>query len=256
MLREILYRIHNSLTGGHLGITRTIAEFRKRFYCPNYIEKIADRIRNCSLCLQIKEIQPSTLKPRLQEITTATSFPRDILQTDIMAAYSTTPYKYILTAIDVFSKYLFAVPLMTVSAATVVSALVSLMFNHSYSPKEVMSDLGTQFVSEFLHELTKLLEIKNCPASFKHPQTIRVVGRSYAAVARILNLNNIQAFTNWRKYVPLAAFIHKTSYDTSFGCSPTVLFYGKEPMKPDSTATLSNNRHLTMSLLNGLGMKC
>ena len=32
MLKEILYRIHNSPTGGYLGITRTIAEFRKRFY--------------------------------------------------------------------------------------------------------------------------------------------------------------------------------------------------------------------------------
>ena len=51
MLGEIWYRIHNSPTGGHLGITRTIAEFRKRFYCPNYIEKIADYIRNCSSCL-------------------------------------------------------------------------------------------------------------------------------------------------------------------------------------------------------------
>ena len=135
MLKEILYRIHNSLIGGHLGKTRTIAEFRKRFYCPNYFEKIADHIRSCSLCLQVKEVQLSRLKPRLQEIATATSFPGDILQTDIMGAYPTTPYKYILTAIDVFSKYLFAVPLMTVSAATVASALVSILFNHSYSPK-------------------------------------------------------------------------------------------------------------------------
>ena len=78
-----------------------------------------------------------------------------------------------------------------------------------------MSDLGTHFVSDLLHELTKLLEIKNCPASFKHPQTIGVVGRAHAALARILKLNNNQAFTNWHKYVPLEAFIHRRSYDTS-----------------------------------------
>ena len=211
MVREILYRIHNSPTGGHLGITRTIAEFRKRFYCPNYIEKIADSIRNSSSCLQVKQFQQSRLKPPLQERTTTTSLPGDILQIDIMGAYPATPYEYILTAIDVFSKYLFAVPLMTVSASTVASALVSIMFNHSYIPKELMSDLGTQFVSKLLHELTKLLEIKISHASLKHPQTIGVVERSRATLARILRLNSNQAFTNWHKYVPLAIFIHNTS---------------------------------------------
>ena len=213
-------------------ITRTIAEFRKRYYCPNYIEKIADYIKNCSSCLQVKQVRPSRLKPPLQEITTTTSFPGDILQIDIMGAYPTTAYKYILTAINVFSKYLFAVPLMTVSASTVASALVSTMFNHSYIPKEIMSDLGTQFVSELLHEITKLLEIKNSHASLKHPQTKVVVERTHAALARILKLNSNQAFTIWHKYVPLATFIHNTSHHTSIGCSPTVLFHGREPMKP------------------------
>ena len=103
-----------------------------------------------------------------------------------------------------------------------------------------MSDLGTQFVSELLHELTKLLEIKISHASLKHPQTIGVVERSHAALARILKLNSNQAFTNWHKYVPLAAFIHNTSYHTSIGCSPTVLFHGREPMKPLDLRFYSN----------------
>ena len=39
---EKMYRIHNAPTGGHLGITRTIQEIRNRFYCPNYVELVAD----------------------------------------------------------------------------------------------------------------------------------------------------------------------------------------------------------------------
>ena len=60
-MKEVMYRIHNAPTGGHLGITRTIEEFRKRFYCPNYVELVADYIRNCSTCLQMKQVQPSRL---------------------------------------------------------------------------------------------------------------------------------------------------------------------------------------------------
>ena len=59
-----------------------------------------------------------------------------------------------LTAIDVFSKDLFAVPLTTISAPSVAAALASIMFNHSYIPKEIKSDLGTQFVSELFSEVT------------------------------------------------------------------------------------------------------
>ena len=34
------------------------------------------------------------------------------------------------------------------------------------------------------------------------------------------------------KYVQLATFIHNTSYHSAIGCSPTVLFHGREPIKP------------------------
>ena len=42
MLKEVVYRKHNAPTGGHLGITKTTEDFRKRFYCPNYVELVAD----------------------------------------------------------------------------------------------------------------------------------------------------------------------------------------------------------------------
>ena len=90
---------------------------------------------------------------------------------------------------------------------------------------------GTQFVEE-LHELTKLLEINMSHASLKHPQTIAVVERSHAALTRFLKFNSNPTLTNWHRYLPLATFMHKTSHHTSIGCSPTVLFHGREPIKP------------------------
>ena len=60
---------------------------------------------------------------------------------------------------------------------------------HSYLPKAILSDLGTAFVSELLHELTKLLGIQLERASSKHPQTVGVVERSHSALKRILKLN-------------------------------------------------------------------
>ena len=42
VVKGVVYTIHNAPTGEHLRVTRTIEEFRKRFYCPNYVELVKD----------------------------------------------------------------------------------------------------------------------------------------------------------------------------------------------------------------------
>ena len=52
--REVVFRLHNSKTAGHFGIAKTIAEFRKRFYFPNFTEFLLSTVKNCLSCLQLK----------------------------------------------------------------------------------------------------------------------------------------------------------------------------------------------------------
>ena len=78
----------------------------------------------------------------------------------------------------------------------------------------------------------KLLEVQLKHASLKHPQTVGVVERSHSALKRILKLQTNEQWNDWYKYVPLAVFIHNTSFHSAIGCSPTVLFHGREPIKP------------------------
>ena len=105
------------------------------------------------------------------------------------------------------------------------------MFQHSYKPQEITSDLGTEFVSDRLHALSQLLEIKTSQASSKHLLTIGVVERAHVVLTRILKLNSNQTFIKWHKYLNLATFIDNTSYHTSIGCAPTVIFPGRDPVK-------------------------
>ena len=92
--------------------------------------------------------------------------------------------------------------------------------------------MGTSFVCELMHELTKLLETQLEHAISKHPQTVGVVESPHRALESILNLNTNEQWNDWFKYVQLANFIHNTSYHSAIGCSPTVLFHGREPLKP------------------------
>ena len=229
---EVVYRLHNSRTGGHLEMTRTTEEFRKRFYLPGFAEFLTNTIKNCLTCLQLKRAAAKYQIPPLQPISSLQCFPGDMMQIDIVGPMKSPVYKFVSTGIDVFSKYLFAAPLTNASADTVARELTKNFFMHSYIPKKIIADLGTTFTSELMLELTTLLEVQINHATLKHPQSIGLVERSHGPLKRILKLNTNEQWSDWHKYVPLATFIHNTSYSSSIGCCPSSIFHGREPTKP------------------------
>ena len=89
--KEILYRIHNSVWSGHKGVSLTIAEFRKRFYFPNFTERLTEYIRNCITCLQTKPAPTSALKPPLQPLSSLQNFPADLLLIDLAGKMHSSP---------------------------------------------------------------------------------------------------------------------------------------------------------------------
>ena len=100
-------------------------------------------------------------------------------------------YTHILTAMDVFSRYLFAIPIRNASAETVAGHLFHLFMQHSYLPPTILCDLGTVFTSKMMLELCSLLEINLKFATVKHPQTIGAIERSHATVKRIMSIMRI-----------------------------------------------------------------
>ena len=82
------------------------------------------------------------------------------MKIDLFGPFQSPVHKYVLSGLDVFSKYLFAVSLTPAHAGTVAKALIPRFFQHSYIPTIILSDLGISFVAEVVHGLSKLLEIR------------------------------------------------------------------------------------------------
>ena len=61
-------------------------------------------------------------------------------------------HRYILTLVDFATHYPEAVPLKTMDAETVAEALVNI-FSRLGVPEEILSDLGTQFISDCMKEV-------------------------------------------------------------------------------------------------------
>ena len=63
-------------------------------------------------------------------------------------------FKFILTVIDVFSKYAFAIPLQNKSATSIVDAFKKIL-THGRKPKKLQTDAGNEFINKSLKKFLK-----------------------------------------------------------------------------------------------------
>ena len=133
----------------------------------------------------------------------------------------------------VYTNHLFADLLANARADTNACELITVFPRHIYLRKSSLSYLETFFVSELVHELSKILQIrKKNHASSRDPQTVGVVERSLSAPEPIRNLNTNGRWSEWSNYISLATFIHNTSHQSVDGCRPRDFSHGREASKP------------------------
>ena len=132
-------------------------------------------------------------------------------------------YENIVTAMDVFSRYLFADTTANQDATTVAKVLINIMTKHAYLPTTLISDKGTAFTSHVIKELAGVLGINLKHATTKHAQTIGLLERSHASIKQSLKIETGERRSLWHKYVSIA------SYHSSIGCEPSRVFHGRIP---------------------------
>ena len=160
-----------------------------------------------------------------------TSFPGDILQLDLVGPFRpANGFITILPAIDVFTKYMFAIPLRRVTARAIVDALTSLFLRHAYIPQQILTDKGSQFISNLMKEATQLMDIELNHATVAHPQTIGLE-RSHADLKKTLKIYENENHSNWHRYIDYAVFAHNTSFNPQTGTTPADLFHAYQPHK-------------------------
>ena len=67
-------------------------------------------------------------------------------------------YKFVLTVIDVFSKYAYAIPLKNKSAESIVNAF-KLIISNGRTPKKLQTDAGNEFINKSLKKYLKQVKM-------------------------------------------------------------------------------------------------
>ena len=138
-------------------------------------------------------------------------------------------YENSVTAMDVFSRYLFAYPTSNQDATTTAKVIINIMTKHAYLPTTLISDKGTAFTSHVIKEVAGVLGITLKHATTKHAQTIGLLERSHASIQQSLKIEAGERRSLWHKYISNAVLNYNTSYHSSIGCEPSRVFHGRIP---------------------------
>ena len=193
---------------------------------------IREWVLSCEQCLRESRINPGLTPPPLQNPNEHITAPEDAMQIDLVPGLPPSGgYENIVTAMDVFSRYLFAYPTSNQDAKTDAQVLIYIMTKHAYLPTTLISDKGTAFTSHVIKEVAGVLGITLRHATTKHAQTIGLLERSHSSIKQALKIETGERRSLWHKYVSIAVLNYNTSCHASLGCEPSRVFHGRVPYK-------------------------
>ena len=166
---------HTIPLAGNFGRDKTAKRISKRLFWPTLFRDVADYCRRCPECQRTAKGSqrrvPLIPLPMMRE-------PFERIAMDIVGPLplSRKGNQYILVICDYATRYPEAMPLHSIDAGTVAEQLIQLFARVGIS-REILSDQGTNFMSQLLKELYNLLHIQRIRTSPYHPQTDGMVER-------------------------------------------------------------------------------
>ena len=229
LVNEVLRSFHGDF-GKHPGISKTIISYREKYCYPNMAKLIREWVMSYEQCLGESRNLPQLIRAPLQNPNEYITAPEDAMQIDLVPGLPPSGgYENIVTAMDVFSRYLFSYPTSNQDAETNAKMITSIMTKHAYLPTTLISDKGTAFTSHVIKEVAGVLGITLKHATTKHAQTNGLLERSHAPINLSLKTDTGEWRSLWHKYVSFAVLNYNTSHHVSIGCEPSKVFYGRTP---------------------------
>jgi transposase InsO family protein len=165
----VLHLHHNMLLTGHQGRERTTAVMKQRFWWKGMNTHCRRWIKSCVPCRRRKTPRPmrsGLTQPMFK------GHPMHTIAIDFVGPCPETENGdvWILTMIDVFTRWSIAIPLPNRKATTVQKALYEHLFTQHGFPVRILSDRGKEFIDAGLIKLCRWLGIAKIQTTGYQPQ--------------------------------------------------------------------------------------
>lgn len=226
-----LYLAHCLPLAGHGGVQVTLERLKKFAFWPGMSKDVPKYVKSCSVCLKCKPMRdvPAPLRrfPGVRE-----KFER--IHLDLVGPLPVTNEgaKYVLTVIDVLTRFLIAVPIRNKEAREVAQAFITHVVSIHGVPKHVITDGGGEFINEVFKDICGLLQINRHTTTPFHPSSNGLVERVNGTIMQILRSMTYDNPKEWDTLLPLAVFAYNSAYHRTIHDSPHFLMYNKDPSIP------------------------
>ena len=140
--------------------------------------------------------------------------------------------KYILIAMDYFSKWSEAYALPNQQAVTVACVLVSQFFSRFGVPAKLHSDQGRNFESFVFQEVCTLLGINKTETTALRPQSDGMVERDNSYLGNELTTFVQDHQKDWDLHLPLLLMSYCSAVHETTKLMPAMLMFGQELLVP------------------------
>ena len=228
---RILSLAHDKPFGAHMGNRRTCFRLLLAFYWPGVAKDVKNFCKSCSVCQKTRPRGKTPKAPLQDNIISDKPFHKCAI--DLIGPLPVTDrkHRFVLTLIDYATRWVEAVPLKETCTTTVAEELLNI-FSRVGLPLVLLSDGGSQFTSEQMEEILRILGIEHSVSTPYHPQTNGLCERANATIKAMIKKLSIDNPTAWDRLLQCALFAYREVPQETTGFAPFELVYGSIPRGP------------------------
>jgi hypothetical protein len=163
---HIIYRTHSTGPGGHPGRIKILDLLNRFYWWPRIAEDVKQFVRACQLCTRTKSPRsspPGFIKPLSVPFRAWSDISVSYITPLPLCTRNGTEYRYILVTICRLTKMRHFIPVLDLNVRFLADAFIQRIYCLYGTLDNIVSDRGSQFISEFWHQLSNRLGI-----SLKH----------------------------------------------------------------------------------------
>lgn len=229
---KIMATFHDdALAGGHLSFKKTYYKILCRYFWESMYKDIKTWCMECDGCGSKK---PQGHHPRAPMKSIPVGGPFERVATDIIGPLPRTVNgnKYIVCFIDYLTKWTEAKAIPNQTAEEVAKALVSEVIVRHGCPSTLLSDRGTNYMSQVMQEVCNIFDIHFTHTTPYHPQTDGLCEKFNHTLANMLSMYVSSTSHDWDEYIDLVLMAYRISVQSSTGETPFYLLYGRDCKMP------------------------
>ncbi|XP_020216847.1 uncharacterized protein LOC109800479 [Cajanus cajan] len=228
----VMREIHEGICGSHSG-GRTLAAkvLRAGYYWPTLKGDCAEFVKKCVQCQR----HGNLIHASAAELHSISSpWPFALWGIDVLGPFPMAKgqVKFLLVAVDYFTKWIEAEPLACISAASVQKFVWKNLVTRFDIPYAIVSDNGLQFTDKKFNTFLENLGIRHRFTSVEHPQSNGQAEAANKVILTELKKRRGSAKGAWAEELPEVLWAYRCTPQSTTKETPFRLTYGADAMIP------------------------